>query len=237
MNQNRELIICIPGPWITREELLRALVKAHEGRYLMTGRILLDSTDKDPLSIDWEPHDPRMADAFRPCAHSDEILAEVAGHGSVVYLHFPLNVREQRERILKYTAVFRKAGGIAIKLENSGLSHPWPRWFEWLSAPFENQHYLALVIQAIDEDGGYSCGMHQFGKPDAVISPGGQEGFQTLQAFNQYVLMESPVLKSGQTFSKDADSRRYRLHWMEDDRFRSDELFHNPHGIWQLAAS
>lgn len=236
MNDEKQLIICIPGPWSTREELMSAFAQAHGARYLTAGRILFDSTDKDSLCLDWEPHDPRMADAFGVSTHCETTLAEIAGHRSVVYLHFPLNVREQRERILKYTDVLRKVGGIAIKLENSGLSHPWPRWFEWLSGPFENQHYLALVIQAIDEEGGYSCGMHLFGEPDAVITPGGSEGFKTIQAFTRYVLMESPTLKSGQTFSKDADSPRYRIHWMEDNRFEPDDLFHNHRGIWQLTA-
>ena len=166
------MIICIPGPWAAREDLIRALVGAHEGRYLMAGLIVLDTTGQDSLTIDWQVRDPRMTDAFRPSAHSDETLAAISAHRSVVYLHFPRDVRAQRERILKYSDVLRKAGGIAIKLENSGLSHPWSRWFEWLSAPFENQHYLAFVIHAWDDSGGYSCGMHQFGLPDATVDQG-----------------------------------------------------------------
>lgn len=99
-NEEKELILCIPGPYSTREDLIMALIHAHGGRYLMAGYILLDSTDRDSLKIDWEPHDPRMAEAFRPSAHSEETIAAVAGHKSVVCLHFPLNVQEQRERLL-----------------------------------------------------------------------------------------------------------------------------------------
>lgn len=236
MNESNDMILCIPGPWETRRQLIRALIEISDGRYLMAGHILLDSTTNDSLKIDWEPHDPRMADAFRASSHTEETVSEVCAHRSVVYLHFPLNVREQRERILKYTDILRKAGGIAIKLENSGLSHPWCRWFEWLSAPFENAHYLAFVIHAWDDCGGYSCGMHHFGLPDAITDEGGVDGLTSLQAFNQYMLMESPDLRSGHTFSKDDDSPRFRLEWADDDRFAPGELYHNPFGLWRLTA-
>ncbi len=176
-----------------------------------------------------------MENAFCCSDHDEETLAAIRAHESVVYLHFPLNVPEQRERLLKYTDVLRKAGSIALKLENSGLSHPWPRWFEWLSSPFENQQYLAVVLLASDPGGAYFCGMHHFGLPDTSTDEGGGEPLASLQAFNQYLLMESPALKSGHTFSKDAESPRRRLRWTEDDRFEPDHLFHNPYGLWRLA--
>lgn len=236
MNENdeREMILCIPGPWKTREELILALVTAHGGRYLMAGFILRDTQDDDSLTIEWEPHDPRMARAFQCCGHDENTMAALVAHGSVVYIHFPLDVPEQRERLLKYTDVLRKAGGIAVKLETCGLSHPWDRWFEWLSAPFINNHYRAVVVSVGGAGGWYSCGMHHFGQPDSAVNDARPDAKETLEEFNKYILMESPTLSSGHTFSKDAESPRRRLRWTEDDRFPSDDLFHNPHGLWNL---
>ena len=228
------MILCIPGPWRDRQEFLHALIAAHAGRYIFAGAILMDTESKDHVELEWCARDGRMREAFRCTCRDESTLSAIESHGSVLYLQVTLDVPEQRERILKYTDVLRKAGGIAVKLENCGLAHSWQRWFDGLSSPFQNEHYRAVVVQCFDEDGAYSCGMHHFGLPDATIDVGGDEGLATLQAFNVYVLMESPNLQPGHTFSKDASSPRCRLHRTPDDRFEPDDLFHNPHGLWRL---
>src|SRR5262245_34951967 len=58
METEREMIVCIPGPWRTSQELAAALVEAHGPRYLKAGLILLDTVTSDSLEVDWEPHDP-----------------------------------------------------------------------------------------------------------------------------------------------------------------------------------
>ena len=205
MNDLREMVLCIPGPWQSRAEAIRALVDAHGGRYLMAGLLLYDSEGKDSVTIEWEEHDPRMVNAFYCCQNDEKTMSALASHGSVLYLRFPMDITDQRERLLKYTDVLRKAGGIAVKLESSGISHPWSRWFEWLSSPFLHNHYRAAVIVAGDADGWYSCGMHQFGLPGATVPGDGEEVRETLEAFNKYLLIENPKLSTGHTFSKDAD--------------------------------
>lgn len=47
--------------------------------------------------------------------------------------------------------------------------------------------------------------MHQFGLPDATVPGDGEEVRGTLEAFNKYLLVEKPELRSDHTFSKDAD--------------------------------
>jgi hypothetical protein len=234
MSDEREMIVCIPGPWQKRGELSEVLSKSSGGRYTMAGLNVLDSEENDFLPIEWESHDPRMRQAFHACRGYDETLAAIEDHQSVVYARFPMDMRKQRQRLLKFTAVLRDAGGIAIKLENCGLSHPWQRWFEWMSAPFENSHYRAAVVVVHDSSGWYSCGMHHFCLPDAIVHDAKPDARETLEAFNKYLLLEAPELKTGHTFGKDAEAIRRRLRWTEDERFPADDLFHNPHGVWNL---
>ncbi len=234
MTEEREIILCIPGPWETRKDLMEALIHAHNGRYLFAGMVVFDTEDKDAVTIEWEPHDPRIEAAFSPCKGHPETMQAIAAHRSVVYAHFSMSVPDQRERLLKYTDVLRKAGGAAVKIETCGLSHPWERWFDWLSSPFSGDQYLAVVVLAGDSEGWYSCGMHHFGLPDAMVNDGRPDVPDTLQAFNKYLLIESPDLRTGSTFSKDNDSPRRRLRWAEDDVFDPTDLFHNPHGRWHL---
>ena len=47
-------------------------------------------------------------------------------------------------------------------------------------------------------------------------------------------ILEKPLLESGHTFSLTADSPRFRLELLTDDRHPEDDLFHNPHGLWNL---
>lgn len=236
MNDEREMIVCIPGPWEKRRDLMEALGKTSGDRYAMAGLNILDSAENDFLPIEWEAHDPRMRDAFNACRGYDETLKAIGDHRSVLYARLPMNLPEQRQRLLKFTKVLRDAGGIAIKLENCGLSHPWERWFEWLSAPFENNHYRAVVVVVGGSNRWYSCGMHHFGLPDAMVNDGRPDAQETLEVFNKYLLLESPKLKTGHTFGKDAEAVRRRLRWAEDEQFPVDDLFHNPHGVWNLDA-
>lgn len=234
MSDSQEIILCIPGPWQDRTAFIKGLFDAHKGRYLFAGVVLLDTETGDSVEVDLENHDPRMVEAFRPSGVGDETLSAIATHTLTAYLHFPLNLPDQRERLLKYSDILRKAGGVAVKLESCGLAHNWERWFEWLSSPFENIQYLAAVIIGVDNEGCYSCGMHHFGLPDSETKEPGDEGRSLLDAFNRYCLMESPELKSGHTFSKDASSPRFELNWTEDSQFEPDHLFHNPYGTWHL---
>ena len=89
----------------------------------------------------------------------------------------------------------------------------------------------------IGEEGHYySCGMHNFGLPDAQISTSfdSEEAADLLNQFNYYRIIEKPDLESGHTFSLTADSPYYRIELIMDNRNPEDHLFHNPHGLWNL---
>lgn len=180
-----------------------------------------------------------MAEAFEFGGQgklSDTILDQTAQHRSVVYLHFPFDIVSQKERMTKFTEVLSSCGGIAVKLETSGIAHEWERWFELLRSDNPFDTYCASVVLVGDERSYYSCGMHNFGLPDAQISNyfDAMEGADLINRFNYWRIVEMPVLKAGHTFSLAENSPHFRLEPLEDKRHSEDDLFYNPNGLWEL---
>lgn len=236
MNEAPEIILCIPGTWEDRSALIRALVNVHGARYMLAGLMVLDTATGDSIELDIEAHHPGMRAAFHASGLDEATLDEIGRHGTTAYLHFPLDLPGQRQRLLSWSSVFEQAGGIAIKVETTGISHGWARWREWMASDFIIDQYRASVILAGGSEGWYSCGMHLFGLADCTTGTGLQEGRALLDTFNRYLLLEQPSLRSGHTFSIGPDSPKYVMTLVADDRFSPEELFHNPHGLWRLKA-
>ena len=167
---------------------------------------------------------------------SPERLGRIEDLAPLVYLHFPLDVLDQRERILKYTQIVQRLGGLGVKLESSGNAHPWERWFALLSStPYDI--YNAVIVLVADTDDYYSCGMHHFGLPECetprALDIG--EAADLMNQFNFWQISERPELSStGHTFSVTATAPRFRLSRHQDTRHDGESLFHNPNGTWRL---
>jgi hypothetical protein len=235
-----ELIICIPGTWPDRKDFLRQVIE-HEsvGRYMFAGMMLADLKEKDHVPLDFCPADPQMSRAFKIAGQGKipaEVLEQIDGHTSVVFLHFPLDVADQRERVLKFTRIIQEIGGLAVKVESAGVAHTWERWFELLSGtPFDL--YCASVVLVGDADDYYSCGMHHFGLPECAVprSIPVAEAADLMNEFNYWQITERPELADGHTFSRTRTSPHFRLSLYEDERHDEEELFYNPHGVWELS--
>ena len=206
---------------------------------MFAGMILAHPKGNDHVRLDFGDFDERMLQAFKLGGQGELTslaLEEVALHRSVVYLHFPFDIVSQKARLLKFTDVLSKCGGIAVKLETSGIAHEWKRWFDLLGSinPFDT--YCASVVLVGDEKFYYSCGMHNFRLPDVQISNSldGEQAADLMNRFNYWQIVEEPVLKSGHTFSLTADSEHFRLAFLKDERHSEDDLFHNPSGVWEL---
>lgn len=237
-----EIIICIPGMWTDRSDFLRQIISSEpEGRYIFAGRVLADVAAKDHVPVDFCAADAHIQKAFEIAGQgkiSPEILARLQEHTSVAYLHFPPDLLNQRERILKFTQAIQGIGGIAVKVESAGSAHSWEQWISLLSGkPFNA--YCAGVVLISDQDHYYSCGMHQFGLPECEVSctiPAG-EAADLMNRFNFWQIAEHPNLSPGHTFSLAPTAPHFRLSLEQDTRHDADEPFYNPHGIWRLAAA
>jgi hypothetical protein len=237
-----EIIICIPGPWSDRKDfLVRVIQLEPPGTYMFAGGILAHPSAKDHVPLEFCPPDEHIAEAFEIAGQgkiSPETLTRIAAHTGVAYLHFPIDIRDQRERILKYTQVLQRLGGFGVKIESCGTAHEWNRWFELLSGnPF--QVYCSAVVLVGDKDYYFSCGMHHFGLAECEVPrslPAG-DAAHVMNQFNFWRIIEQPHLESGHTFSADENSPRFRMSLGKDSRHEADDLFHNPHGVWRLVVA
>ena len=201
--------------------------------------MFVDVREQDQLRVQLLGRHPRMVDAFRAAGRGDisaELEEEIAQHQSSIYLRFAANFVEERTRVLKYTELARQLGGIAIKIESSGVGHSWERWFHLLASQNGFDWYCAVVMLLADEGIYYSCGMHHFGLADAAIGKhlAPRNAGNLLNKFNYWRIVEPRELKSGDIFRLDDSNRRYRVDLKRDQINPTEDLFHNPQGLWFL---
>lgn len=98
------------------------------------------------------------------------------------------------------------------------MAHSAERWRELANSENLFDLYTAFVTLIGGKGYFYSCGMHNFGLPDCSVSNSvaANEAAVLMNQFNFYQLSESPDLQSGQTFSVDAASPRYKLKMQSD---------------------
>ncbi len=236
-----ELVLCIPGPWKDRAELVgRIVALAPLGDYMMVGQLLAHIPAKDHVEIEFCERDERMERAFSAAAQgriSNKTLSEIGDHASVAYLHFPLDISGQAARMKTFSTVLRQAGGFAVKVESAGVAHEWDRWLALLGGTAFDL-YCSVVVLIGDENECFSCGMHHFGLRDVEVPAalGLNDAAKLMNRFNLYQIEESPKTASGHTFSVVRDAPWYRIAAREDDR-HPDSFHHNPHGLWVLTST
>lgn len=237
---HRGMVLCIPGPWRDGIDLLKAVIsRPPEGEFIYADGTLTQSSTSDHVLIEFFGPDPDMRRAFQIAGQgrmSQETLDAIAQHASVVFMELPANAIEDPERLTKFTSVIKQAGGLAVKVETSGVAHEWERWLKLLSGSTFDRYCSAVTLIGGDDDYYYSCGMHHFGLPECSLhrSIDPSQGADIIHRFNMYQIVEKPALASGHTFSLAADSPVFRLTREDDTRHDKDDRFHNPHGVWYL---
>lgn len=237
MNENPEMILCIPGPWKDRSELITSIVNCDSG-YIFAGRILMNLTSEYSCELDYCDRDPQMIGAFQAAGGhwSDTAeMAAIATHQSVVYLISDGGSREDAEATMLAAKALLKAGGLGVKVESAGLAHSPDAWIKMCQNFAQFSAHRALVVYITGRDEVYSCGMHNLGLWDAITTiDNKQQAVELLRVFTWYQFTESPELRAGQTFSVDAESDIYRLREYQGVDYGEESLFSNPYGTWEL---
>jgi hypothetical protein len=235
------MILCVPGPWRERSDFVRQVVEFEEnGRYFCDGTVLSDVREQDQLRVQFLARHPRMLDAFLAASRGDlspSLEQRIAAHQSAIYLRFAADFVEERFRLLKYTELVRQLGGIAIKIESSGVGHSWDRWFQLLRSENAFDWYCAAVALLAEEDFYCSCGMHHFKLADAALEKqlDARESANVINKFNYWRMIEPREPKSGEMFRLDDSVRLYQLELRPDGLNPPGDLFHNPYGRWHLS--
>ena len=141
-----------------------------------------------------------------------EDLERIDAHLIVLYLIGPGGSLDNARSMMDFGAGLVKAGGLAVKVETAGAGHSPAEWFRMGDKKTVADLFRAYVIVATGAETTYSCGMHNLGYRDAVITGTGEEDAYRLVTIPLlYARQEQPVLNSGETFSLTADSPYYRL--------------------------
>lgn len=233
------MMLCIPGPWENPRDLVEAVAKHGNLEFLYGGELLVHVPAKTSIPMEFEGPFEHMREAFEIGGQgtiSDETLDRLGAHKGVAYLHFEDDAVAERSRLIAFSEAIRRCGGIAVKVETSGVAHEWDSWFELLNSESGFDHYRAVVALIGDDDHYYSCGMHQFGLPDSQVPADwdAAEAAMAMHRFNYYQIAERPTLGSGHTISLSADADPLVMELVDDTRHEADDLFHNPHGVWSL---
>ena len=238
---NQEMIVCIPGPWKSRSGFVVGLAEELDGEFIFAGKMLYHPDTSDYIDLEFEEMSVNLHEAFSYAGQgriSEKVLDQVEGHQGVVYLHFPFNYTNERERIANFTRAIQKCGGYAIKIESTGVAHEWDRWFELVKSDDIIDAYCACVVLVGGDSGSiYSYGMHHFGLPETEVVAKEidvDEAIDTINEFNVYQLVDETDLDSGHTFSVNEDAAIFQVSKVEDERHEKQDLFHNPNGIWRL---
>ncbi|WP_165390895.1 DUF4261 domain-containing protein [Pseudoduganella lutea] len=232
----QESILCIPGDWTDRHALLERIIRDSDG-YLCLGPLLMHMETKDKFELQFEEFDTRMTSAFASAGRhweGTDDMDRIATHASVVYLIGEGGSRASAERLMLAGEGLLKAGGLGVKVESSGVAHSPRAWRGLVAARhlFGVHDAFVLYVRGAHV---YSCGMHHFGLPEAMVDEADvDDAAELLRTFTRYLLDENPTIRAGQTFATAADAPVFRIVEGVPIDYDADSLFRNPHGMWRL---
>ena len=236
VNDAPDLVLCIPGPWRDRAELADSIANSETG-YLLLGGVLRDTSDGFACDLLFEGPDPALPAAFAkagPHWAASGAMAAVADHDCVVYLVGKGGSRDAAEAMMRAAGALVEAGGLGVKVESTGIAHGPAYWLEMCFGLDQLTAHRALVVYVTGVDV-YSCGMHNFGLPDAMTTAVDKAtAADMLRTFTRYLLERAPVFEDGHTFSVSAGAPVYRVLKVPPVDYGADSLFNNPYGAWRL---
>ena len=260
-----QITICIPIRFRNRQEISAALADKYGGEYVLIGRIFQSTVTGDNCMIEigdcgastagsaqssnddlprqglWHrlKRTSKLADDFELTAQDrlDVVTRQQIDRcQQIIYLISEETGYDACLQIAQLAGILLTIGGVAIKVESTGIAHTRQKWLAKYSSEDAFEIY-SLFVQLIEgEYYYYSCGMHNFGKADVAISLSEDPGLAiyAMNVFNYYRLTESPILQDGHTFQPDIGCPRYQIQWIEDCEETPDLSSYNPYGRWFL---
>lgn len=249
-----QITICIPINLRNRQEISAALVDKYGGEYVLIGRIFQSTATGDSCTIEirdrykysqverqilLESHSHSLGDDFELAAQDRLNVVtrqQIDRCQQIIYLTSEEKGYDACLQIARLAGILLAIGGLAIKVESTGIAHPRQKWLANHCSDDVFEIYSLFVRLVEGEDYYYSCGMHNFGKADVAISLSEDIGLAIyiMNVFNYYRLTESPILLDGHVFQPDMGCPRYQMQWIEDREETPDSYAYNPYGRWFL---
>lgn len=233
-------ILCIPGNWKSRSELIGAIAENNVDNFLFAGQMLMNLKTKAIYEIELHEKDDQLRKAFKAAGMvnrlGEDVLDEIEKHTHVVYVIGETGTPEKAKAIAEAGNAILKAGGTGLKVETTGKAFAKEKWMQLVEAYEEANLYQMFVIDSIsDGETVFSCGMQNVGLKDTILSGEEfQEAVNTISIFGYYQLIDKPVISANQTFSISAEAPVFRITDETEQPYADDELFENPFGMWRL---
>ncbi|MGL1889763.1 MAG: hypothetical protein OCD76_24830 [Reichenbachiella sp.] len=239
--QNPKTVLCIPGEWNDRTEIVTAIAENNLNEFIFAGMVLLNLKTDAGFELEICERDDRMKDSFKWAGMTNQIpeefLNEIDQHKYVVYLSGETGNTESAKSIAEAGNAILKSGGIGIKVESTGKAFTKEHWSDLVINFEESNLYQMYVLDSISDGKGttYSCGMHNLGLRDSIVyNQEFQESAKLISIFGYYQLIDKPIIEKNQTFSTDADAPIFVISEESNQPNKGDELFENPFGMWKL---
>lgn len=168
-------VLCIPGNWGDRSEIVKAITKANINEFICAGRVIMNIKTNKSFEIQIEEYDNRIKESFRIAGKVNRVensfIEEIGNHKSVVYLIGETGNFKDAKEIADAGMAVLNAGGMGIKVETSGKAFTKGQWKSFLENFEESELYQMYVLDSISDGKGtiYTCGMHNLGLKDSII--------------------------------------------------------------------
>ncbi len=232
-----EIVLCIPGMWANRSELVERIVKQSEG-YLFAGFILHNMESHEFFELKYETRDEGMQAAFRAASPhwvNTPEMARISRHASVVYLAGPGGSVGNVQAIMRAANALLKAGGLGVKVDTTGIAHGPSAWREMCEEFQYGSAHRGFVLHVGGDREIYTCGMQNFGMKDVIAEKfDDDDTLELLRIFTRYMVVELPEILDGQTFKVTPDAPVYRIVVDPGVSYDRGSLFSNTYGFWRL---
>jgi hypothetical protein len=207
---------------------------------MYAGMILMNAKEHTSFTLEFCDRDERMQESFKFAGRitniSDTTIDAIGDHTVVIYITGETGSYDGAMAIAKAAGAILKAGGLGIKVETSGKAFDKDEWLGCLDNLEESDLYDMFVIPIRGADGSvYSCGMHNLGLKDTIVSNESvEDAVDLIRIFSFYQIVDKPTLKNKETFATAADAPSYVILDESDQPYKDHELFGNPFGMWRL---
>ena len=136
-------IICIPGNWNDRSEIVTLIAKANINEFIFAGMVMLNMKTNKGFEIQIEEYDEHIKESFRIAGMvnrvEEDFIEQIGSHKFVIYLIGETGNLKDAKEIADAGLAILKAGGIGIKIETTGKAFTKEQWYE-LVTDFEESN-------------------------------------------------------------------------------------------------
>ena len=233
-------VLSVPGPW-GDEAQLAAAISETTPTFILHARTLRDTVSGNSWSLELSDHDPDLRASYQSANRSSLTPAElnrIGRHVGVAYLIASGGSLDAARKMMHATSALLQAGGFAVKVESAGVAHGARDWLAQSARrdTHEGALYIAYVALVGGGDNYYSCGMHNLGLPDAIVSAtiDVSRAGELLRDFLMSLVHDPQRQLADGTIITDVTGAHYKLTHESCRAYPPDDLFFNPFGMWRL---